>query len=188
LNNEISFSKGNIVETLNSFSVNKCQIVNEKKKDVRDDDLFHLEYNPKKLKILLWEPAEKPGTTIFVSSLVDGSDSLISILSKKYGQESYKIYINIDSRSAYPSYLFAYRKQDIERVIRSSFEDKWTFYQKGTPLSIEDTSVYDKKKIVDRLNKEVITSLLKKKGWNIEGDLFWTPISEVTTIHLKFRD
>jgi hypothetical protein len=175
-----------IIEVLNNSSQKKCKI--EKFPDGNIENVLPLEYNPKNLKILLWEPKLKPGSTVFVSNLIDGSDSLINILSNKYDKETYKIFITIDNKVKYPAYLFSYKRNNFERSVRAAFEDKWIFSQKGIPLPTEDKGVYKKKKIKDRVNRQVITSILNREGWDIEDGLFWKPMSGLTSILLNYRD
>ena len=51
-----------------------------------------------------------------------------------------------------------------ERVVQALKEDRWTFYQKGTPLPFEDLSLYEKKRIKDRINFDIIKQYLNKIG------------------------
>jgi len=53
-----------------------------------------------------------------------------------------------------------------ERVIMALKEDRWIFYQKGKPLPFEDLSLYDKRKIKDRINLDVIINYLQEIGIN----------------------
>ncbi len=51
INDKIESTSKSIIETLNSFSVNKCQVLDHKKDGLFSIELFPLEYNPKVIKM-----------------------------------------------------------------------------------------------------------------------------------------
>lgn len=51
-----------------------------------------------------------------------------------------------------------------ERVILAYKEGRWVFYAVGDPLPFEDTELYKKRYVRDRLNNNIIYSYLLKNG------------------------
>ena len=49
-------------------------------------------------------------------------------------------------------------------------EDKWVFYEKGTPLPYEDTSTYKNRLLRTRLKNEQLVSLATGFGVTLETD------------------
>lgn len=123
-------------------------------------------------KFILWEPKEKLGTTIFLSNLSDGWNTLSYILSRKFNIELIEIATsNYEDKN--PMYLFHYMKGETERIVRVMVDEKWQFYQAGTPFSFEDQESYKKRIIKQRFNYTMIRDYLLNFGWNIDSDKFW---------------
>ena len=59
-------------------------------------------------------------------------------------------------------------KNGKERIVMALKEDKWTFFQMGTPLPFENLSLYENKRIKDRINFDVIKQYLLKLGIDFE--------------------
>ena len=51
-----------------------------------------------------------------------------------------------------------------ERLVQVYKEDKWVFYEEGTPLDIEDINYYRNSRIKKRLNNFIINEYLLKLG------------------------
>lgn len=51
-----------------------------------------------------------------------------------------------------------------ERVVIAIKEEKWSFYEDGTPLLFEDVEFYKARRVRDRLNIDIITMYLKRLG------------------------
>ncbi len=125
------------------------------------------------MKILLWEPIDSKGWTIFMNNYQDGGHSLIYNLSKL---DDYKIYFVRMSNlyNQYPAYTFEFLSKDNTRIIQSIKDDnKWNFYAKGEILKIENPENYNKKKIKERLNSEIIIQYLYKIGFDVRSFNFW---------------
>jgi hypothetical protein len=123
-------------------------------------------------KFLIWSPSSNPTTTIFFSNLQDGWHTLIHILSKKYLFPSYTIALeNILSEE--PHFLFYYHEGEKERIVRAMKEsNRWNFYEEGIPLIFENLDNYTKKRIKDRVTKEMLIGYLKYLNWDILDDAF----------------
>jgi hypothetical protein len=67
-----------------------------------------------------------------------------------------------------------------ERVVLALKEDRWTFYQNGEPLPFEDLSLYENKRIKDRINMDVIIRYVKELG--IEFQAIDSNVSKCSTL------
>jgi hypothetical protein len=123
-------------------------------------------------KFLIWSPSSNSNTTIFFSNLGDGWHSLIHILSTKYLFPSYTIALeNILSEE--PHFLFYYQEDKKKRIVRAMKEsNRWNFYEDGTPLVFENLDNYTKKRIKDRVTKQILLDYLKCLNWDILDDAF----------------
>ena len=66
-----------------------------------------------------------------------------------------------------PGYFFHYANKEMdERDILAYKEDKWVFYEKGTPLLLECMELYKKRRINQRINNSIIIDYLQKYGIN----------------------
>ena len=66
-----------------------------------------------------------------------------------------------------------------KRVIMAIKEDRWTFFQQGEPLSIENTEYYNNSRIKDRINFSIIKEYLLNLG--IDFYKIDSSINECTT-------
>jgi hypothetical protein len=53
-------------------------------------------------------------------------------------------------------------------------DPSWEFYQRGELRSFEDPANYKKRRIADRLNREILLTYLGKLGWDLANPKFWT--------------
>ncbi len=56
-------------------------------------------------------------------------------------------------------------------------EDKWIFYEEGSPLDIEDENNYKNRIIKKRLNSDIIIEYLNKIGidlWEIDKSIIYS--------------
>ena len=63
------------------------------------------------------------------------------------------------------------------RTMRDS--DGWEFFQKGEVQSFEETDLYDKRIIRQRLDREAIIRYLQRIGWDVDNHSFWESDTEV---------
>ena len=65
-------------------------------------------------------------------------------------------------------------EQGIKRNVLNYKDNKWIFYEKGPVNNCEVAEFYEKRKIRERLNKEILLLYLKNLGislWDIDNDV-----------------
>jgi hypothetical protein len=166
-----------ILETAFKISYDKANLENFGKYEYTYD---------KKLRFLsiVFQPKIKKNSSVLVSNISTGWDSLILNISKFLKCKALRVVIGKEQLN-YPITLFhLYSAGRTERMIRSMRdEDKWEFLQKGEPLSFENLEYYKKRRIKDRFNKVIAEEYLSRLGWNITDKEFW--ISDREAIYLK---
>jgi hypothetical protein len=143
-------------------------------------------YNPTKRKFILFEPASNPGTTVFFPNLTDGWYTLLYNYTRLYKKNVFKAGFTTNATMPYPAYFFKYFYIDnnnlIERSVHAIKEDKWVFFANSVPLTIEDPTNYSKRKIVDRLNNNIILDYLQKAGYDLRSDTFFETTKSISLI------
>ncbi len=115
-------------------------------------------------KFIIWQNVEYKNLTFFISNYEDGLSNLINLIADTSSTALIEFSLSGESE-LYPAYLF--RKKDkngLIRSIQSYKEDNWVFHQNGNLLEYEQSSIYRKKKIKDRLNNDVILRYLNSEG------------------------
>lgn len=122
---------------------------------------------------IIWEPLNKPNTTVFYVNLSDGWNSLMEVYADKWKKEC--IHISMSDKSLNdPMCHFYYYCGKNKRIIQSyKDDDKWVFYETGNLLPFEETQYYKKRYIKDRLPNELIMQYLSSMGWDIAHRDFW---------------
>lgn len=133
-----------------------------------DDICLERYYNPEIGSVLeqfSWWSSELYSDIVFLSSnqgdgLLSGCYSFHDRLKCAYIRCS--ISTNNDP---YPKNSFDYTKANGEnRVVMALKEDRWTFIQQGHPLPFENIDYYNKRRMKDRINFEIIKEYLLKLG------------------------
>lgn len=125
------------------------------------------------MDLIIWEPLNNIGTTIFFVNYLDGWNSLIELYSKKFNRTCVQVGIS-DYDLLFPMYKFSYYQGLKKRVILSYKDDKaWKFIQEGDILSFEEIEFYKKRNIKDRLPNSLIIKYLYIIGWDISSKEFW---------------
>jgi hypothetical protein len=135
-------------------------------------------YNHGKVKFLLFEPATNSGSTVFFPNFYDGWYTAVYNYTRLYNKSAYQVGFTVDETKEYPAYFFNFfyinKGQIIQRTVHAIKQNKWVFYAGEAPLAIEDVKNYTKKKIKDRINNEIIIDYLKKAGYNLTDNKFYT--------------
>ena len=122
----------------------------------------------------LWVPVIQKKSTIFIVNYQDGWEHFIRKYSEYYKRTCLHIAFS-NHYSEYPAFFFHYYEEGAERRFIQALKDhpRWVFYQEGEPLDFEDVSLYKKRRIRDRLTREIIIEYAKHLGWDIEDENFW---------------
>jgi hypothetical protein len=127
-----------------------------------------------RVKCLIWQPQSlDDDITVFLTTFPDGWPTLINNYFSKYQREIISTVL-CDTKTEFPFYNFEYKNKTEERIIQAMKDDKkWEFFEKGLALPFENKEYYEKRKISDRLNNEIIDEYLKKSGIDICDINFW---------------
>lgn len=110
-----------------------------------------------------WKSANYPDRVFFISNYVDGLSNLCGIIQRKLKCEM--IMCTMSDGSECEGYKFKMiSAEGKERAILAYKEGRWVFYAVGDPLPFEDTELYKKRYVRDRLNNNIIYSYLLKNG------------------------
>jgi hypothetical protein len=112
--------------------------------------------------------------TLFLSNVADGYSSMVFMLSKiiRGVHLSFEV-SNMTVR--YPrNAITASENGNYIRVVYSMLDgDKWQFFEKGSPLKFEDVGRYRARRKKDRLNPEIVASVLEMYGYGSLDSEFW---------------
>lgn len=136
-----------------------------------------LEYSPTERKFLLYEPLLNPRKTVFFSNMVDGWYTAVYNYTRLFKKDVFFPGFAISKGRFEPAYFFRYFKsvngEVEERTVYVMKENRWIFFESGTPLEIELTKNYSKKRKTERLNNEIIIGYLKKVGYDLTQESFY---------------
>lgn len=114
-----------------------------------------------------WKIKSDPNHIFFSSNSEDGRLTLCNVLHMKLKCNFVMCSLSNDIKN--PLYHFHFSKLSMEERDVLAYKDpKWVFYTNGVPLAIEDLSLYEKRRIKDRLNNEVIKTYLLRLGINFD--------------------
>ena len=123
----------------------------------------------------LWEPSSSDGLVAFMANLSDGWIQLVRYCSRRLPSEFLAIRT---SRSGEPSvrndFVLVQRGKDARMVAAWTEDSEWRFHASGEPQPFEDLSNNKKRRIRDRLNREIIVEYAHRFGADISDDSFWT--------------
>ena len=130
--------------------------------------------NQNKIGFILWEPKNTNIGCAFMVTIQDGWYTLIYNIATKYRHDCLSIRVS-STMEEYPICELQYYEHGKEkRFIRSmKDEPKWEFYQKGKQLTFEKPDHYNKRRIKDRFNEELLLEYLHALGWDIRKNTFW---------------
>jgi hypothetical protein len=112
--------------------------------------------------------------TLFVSSVRDGSSSMIYVLSKRL--PGFQISIEVSRMSTeYPrNAMTVLSGGKTTRAVHAMKDDpRWDFWEEGTPLWFEKTEKYSARRIKDRLNTQLMTQYISDLGYGSLDEGYW---------------
>jgi len=124
-------------------------------------------------KVVFFIPKTNPNVIIQYANYFDGWFTLSNYISKSIKEHFYLISFSNKS-SYYKAFsLSLYQEGSIKRIIRAMQDPKWIFNNSGDILPIENADYYTRKKISDRINKEIIIEYCQKLKLDISDNNFW---------------
>lgn len=130
---------------------------------------------------IILEPMANTGFTIFVTNNNYFWMKFVKKISVEMSCDAINIRMS-DLSVEYPLSDFQYVENGIEKRYVRAMKDgaRWEFYQEGEIMGFENPLYYKKRKIKDRLNKEILTEYLSKLGIDIASPELWTPVRAST--------
>ena len=121
----------------------------------------------------LFEPAAARGTAAMVANLEDGWLTMVNVLAQRVAGEH--LLIRTDEAKEFPmTDLEVWSGGSSVRYVGALKEDpSWEFNQRGEPREFEDVATYSKRRIRDRLNRDLLVELVRRAGWSIDHSGFW---------------
>jgi hypothetical protein len=124
--------------------------------DIDIDPLLHLQYayNPNPQRATFFSVGKN--TTIMFPNLQDGWRTLFHNIARGLKAKACNMTIMDDKRMIDPGNYLDYVEDSLARVVYTIKEDKWIFFEQGTPLPFENTAYYTAKQKKERLNKRIM--------------------------------
>ena len=179
----IFIDNGHIVFSLfETGSIGKIEsFLREKKQD--NYHLFYDKLNIEKDIIVKRGGAHFPKAVFFKPELIDvivqytnyedGLHTLCCHISDNLNEPFYHFSFSNANHLDKKFSLEKYANGEILRVVYAMQDPKWKFYEQGDILSFEDITNYKKKRIPERLNKEIIIEYCARLGFEITSNKFW---------------
>ena len=154
--------------------------------DVNINPLLNLQYayNPNPQRATFFS-VEK-NTTIMFPNLQDGWRTLFNNIAHGLKTKACCITIMDDKKMIDSANYFHYVEDSFVRTIYTIKENKWAFFEQGSPLSFENTAYYTAKQKKERLNKRIMLEYCESLGIIKNGiislapnnafsfEMFWT--------------
>lgn len=121
---------------------------------------------------LLSRSANKKPATILITNLGDGWQTLGYIGSKRSGCRCWQFTVCQNVRYHRNAMTLIEKGAD-RRVVYAQHDPQWVFFERGTPLPIEDVARYHNPKVSERVTRDYVVSLAEKAGFPLRDDSFW---------------
>ena len=123
-------------------------------------------------KVIFFKP-KQIDLIVQYSNYYDGWFTLSNYISNNLKEPHYRFEFS-NPEAFYKGFSFKkYAEEKILRLVYTMQDPKWIFHEQGEVLSFENTANYEKKRIKDRLNKDIIIEYCSRLGFDIANDNFW---------------
>lgn len=124
-------------------------------------------------RAVLFEPGTSRGSTALIANIEDGWLTTCNVLAKRIPGEH--VLVRSCTQPAYPLADMEVWKDgaSVRYVGALREEPSWSFESRGEPRSFEEPANYKKRKITERLNREILVGYLAKIGWQLADREFW---------------
>jgi hypothetical protein len=163
----------NIKEYLEKQTVNEYRITYEEI-DVEKLYFDNMYLQPIKgtAKGLFYNPDITPNLTIVLGNGRGSWGTLCNNISASLLVNNIQIEINSENSDTLRNRITVYDgKKTLRAVQRHLGDNKMEFVQSGIPLWFENTDYYKKRKIIDRINKNILIEYSQKIGFDIRNEI-----------------
>ena len=162
------------------YQIKKTQIESNKIEIREEKSIIEEYYNPPSggahlPQFTCWESEKYPNKVFFISNYEDGLYTLCKAIHRIVGKILIICSLSNKTNISNPFFQLYYSDSNLnERSIMAYKDERWIFYEEGTPLYFENICNYKNKYIKRRLNNDIIIEYLKKLGidlWEIDQSI-----------------
>lgn len=138
--------------------------------------------------VAVFSPPTLTGISALVTNLADGWNSLCHLVATEHRRFQIQV-ISTRDNVKYPQHrIEVWHNGMSTRVVMAMRDsDEWVFVDKGEPEGFEETALYQKRLIKDRLNRAIIVRCLQRIGWDVTQSSFWEAEDAVYFEELRKR-
>jgi hypothetical protein len=177
----VAETTGGVEEVLRSFSADR-NVVSSRlaPESLRIPEQAH---NQACQAVTVWEPKATPGSTMLVANLTDGWSSLVHTTATRFSLTCAMVRVSLP-HDPWPIVELAYLLGGAERRFLRVMKDdpRWQFFERGDPLPFEEPSYYARRRIRDRLPRDLLFKYLTMLGWDPTDAGLWQSTSSVWEI------
>jgi len=123
---------------------------------------------------LAFAPETSPMHCVFVSRSSDGWHTLVNRLNSELKTRCISVGTTSDSADYPANSIRVYESGHDVRLVRAMLDgDRWDFFEKGIIQPFENPGNYKKRKIRDRLSREIVLEYLENIGLDVQAPAFW---------------
>ncbi len=127
-----------------------------------------------KMTALVFSPQAAPNHCVFVSNSADGWYTLINRMASQLQATCIRVATSLDAVDRPANSFRVYVAGRDIRYVRAMLDsDRWDFFEKGVVQPFEEISSYKKRRIKDRLTRQIVVDYLLKLDIDIRSDAFW---------------
>lgn len=122
----------------------------------------------------IWGLQSSASYSFMISNLVDGWQTLATATSSHLSCRCWRFTVSAGGQR-FPRNAFSLMEagRDLREVQAQLDDPSWVFYEHGELLGVEDKSMYERRRIRDRVTREYVISVADRAGFPISSDAFW---------------
>jgi hypothetical protein len=134
---------------------------------------------------VLYAPKSAPDTTVLLSNLSDGWQTLAHGLATSTPGR----HVSIRSISGeYPLHeMHVWSDGRSIRCVRAMKDPRWDFFERGPRLEFEDSELYHERLVRRRLGRATLVRYLNALGWDAAQDGFWESARSARYVEERFQ-
>ena len=130
-------------------------------------------------KVAVFSPRHLSGKSALITNVADGWNSLCHLVASEHQRFQIQV-ISTTDNADYPQHrIEVWRNGRSTRVVMAMRDtDQWIFVEKGEPEDFEETKLYERRLIKNRLDRGIVVRYLQRIGWDVTQLSFWESESE----------